>query len=293
MSRQPARPDPRPTRGSEPPSEPVDGRLVLRVKRGERTLGSWRMGEEPVEIAIVDMVTGKELGSLTARGALVFEVARPVRVDDDDFTMPLPEHTEALSSEIAATDEVPRVLPRPSQSRVPNLAARRDPEPEHTESSLTGELLEATHEVTLEPDLTGPPRIEPLPRPEPPVRPPPRPQSPPRPAQEIRPAEVWVRRKNEWRSAGHLAPGQRVPMNGGWIRLGPDGRLAVCAGPTMTGSATLSDGRSVDIASGSDILRLPGGTSVILRQGEQGLYVRSEVVMAVPRPNPPPNPARR
>lgn len=244
------------------------------------------MGEEPVEIAIVDMVTGRELGSLTARGALVFEIARPQRVEDDDFTMPLPEHTEPSPLEVASTDEVPRVVPRTAPPRVPNLATLREAEPdnEHTESSLTSELVETTHEVTLEPDLTGPGQPAPPSRPEPPVRSSPRPVPPARPTQEIKPAEVWVRRKNEWRSAGHLAPGQRVPLNGGWIRLGPDGRLAVCAGPTMTGSATLSDGRTVDIAAGTDVLRLPGGTSVILRQGDQGLYVRSEVVMPVIRP---------
>ena len=111
---------------------------------------------------------------------------------------------------------------------------------------------------------------------------------------EARPAEVWVRRRNEWRNAGSLVPGQRVPMIGGWVRLDPDGRLVVCPGEAMAGSATLLDGRTVEIQSGQDAIRLPPGASVLLRSGEQGLYVRSEPVLEAPaRPAPAPAQPRR
>lgn len=92
----------------------------------------------------------------------------------------------------------------------------------------------------------------------------------------IPPAEVWVRKAGEWRSAGELRPKQRVTTLGGWVRNSKEGRLIVCAGERMSGSATLPDGRTVEISSGQDALSLPPGASVLLGDGEHGLYVRSE-----------------
>lgn len=353
-------------------------RLALRVRRGDRLLGSWSLADEPVEIAVVDMLTGREVGTFVARGALSRVDEVPLesvqRMSDDDLTMPLPEQTEP-TVEPSVTDD-----PRPGHAKAgaANLAlgprGGRAPGDDLTlpaieaslvkeQTGLTSELQDETEELSLELDhsvvssrgvtrpseppliepakhraapspastpsaprvspalqpATGAPRrssaplpLAPMPAPRAapaPVAPAPPPKAPPAPSPvaapppspaprvqkvEARPAEVWVRRRNEWRNAGSLVPGQRVPMIGGWVRLDPDGRLVVCPGEAMAGSATLLDGRTVEIQSGQDAIRLPPGASVLLRSGEQGLYVRSEPVLEAPaRPAPAPAQPRR
>lgn len=91
-----------------------------------------------------------------------------------------------------------------------------------------------------------------------------------------KPAEVWVRRRSEWRSGGQLSPGQRAVARGGWVRFGEDGVLVVDPGPTLDGTATLLDGAVVELAPGSGPRRLSAGASVLLREGDYGLYVRAE-----------------
>ena len=91
-----------------------------------------------------------------------------------------------------------------------------------------------------------------------------------------KPAEVWVRRRSEWRAGGQLSPGQRAVARGGWVRFGEDGVLMVDPGPSLEGSATLLDGAVVELAPGSGPRRLSPGASVLLREGDYGLYVRAE-----------------
>ena len=93
------------------------------------------------------------------------------------------------------------------------------------------------------------------------------------------PAEVWVRKNHEWRSAGHLVGRQRVTLLGGWIRLEDDGKLVVCPGNRLAGSGTMLDGRTVDLADDPAPVAFPAGSSVVLRQGAHGIYVRSEPPM--------------
>ena len=105
---------------------------------------------------------------------------------------------------------------------------------------------------------------------------------PPRRVDSVPPAEVWTRNASEWRTAGRLLPGQRTVVQDGWVELDDAGRLVVNPGPEMSGTATLVNGRTVEIARSSKRLRLPPGSSVILRGPGHGLYVRAE----------PPSPGR-
>jgi len=100
------------------------------------------------------------------------------------------------------------------------------------------------------------------------------------------PAAVWIQTQGEWRAAGELHPKQRVTTLGGWIRNTKEGRLVVSPGPRLSGSATLPDGRTIDIESGSQALSLPPGASVLLGDGVHGVYVRSEPMDTDPRPAP-------
>jgi len=90
-------------------------------------------------------------------------------------------------------------------------------------------------------------------------------------------AEVWFRRSGEWTPRGALSFGQHVQAFGGMVRCDDQGGLVVLAGPRLGGSATLPSGELQQISSGQQAVHLPPGTSVILWQGEQGLYVRSNV----------------
>ena len=98
----------------------------------------------------------------------------------------------------------------------------------------------------------------------------------------VPPAEVWTRNASEWRTAGRLLQGQRTTVQQGWVELDDSGRLVVYAGPEMSGTATLVNGRTVEITRNSQRVRLPPGSSVILRGSGHGLYVRAD----------PPSPGR-
>jgi len=100
--------------------------------------------------------------------------------------------------------------------------------------------------------------------------------------ENVPPAEVWTRNASEWRTAGRLLPGQRTAVQQGWVELDDSGRLLVYAGPEMSGTATLVNGRTVEIKRNGQRVRLPPGSSVILRGPGHGLYVRAD----------PPSPGR-
>jgi hypothetical protein len=97
-------------------------------------------------------------------------------------------------------------------------------------------------------------------------------------------AEVWFRRGGEWTPRGALSLGQHVQAFGGMVRCDDSGGLVVLAGPRLHGSATLPSGELRQIQSGQQAVQLPPGTSVILWQGEQGIYVRSNVPADVSAP---------
>ncbi len=90
-------------------------------------------------------------------------------------------------------------------------------------------------------------------------------------------AEVWFRRQGEWTPRGALDLNQHVQAFGGMVRCDEHGGLVVLAGPRLHGSATLPSGELRQISSGQQAVHLPPGTSVIMWQGEQGIYVRSNV----------------
>ncbi len=157
------------------------------------------------------------------------------------------------------------------------------------DAGLTGELRTATVDlpddarptipIEDEPSLTAKverfrPRVASATDPEhtPRARISPPPRRPPAP----QPAEVWSQKRGEWKSLGHLVPGQRVSTLGGWVRLAPDGRLVVRSGQNLAGTATLVDGRMIEIETSEDYLALPPGSSVMLAVGDRGIYVRSE-----------------
>jgi hypothetical protein len=309
--------------------------LVLRVRRGRQLLGAWRLDDEPLEMAIVDEESGKVIGRFTASGGdpepdtldtmPAPPVAPPVapaaprrgghdevpvgtgahRMDGDDFTMPLPEATEAteptadLVTDTADTEEA-ELAARLSRSRprpIPNLAARGEGEVEVDTLTGLGDLptQEASQDVIDDADIldedTGVGRAPDLGAPPPPAPPPHEDDLDLEGLEEemeldqgrpttlggaVAPAEVWVRRQSEWRSGGSLKPGQRAVSRGGWVRLRRDGRLVVRPGPSLSGSATLADGSAVEIDKDVPPVELPAGASVLLRAGEYGLYVRSE-----------------
>ena len=285
--------------------------LVLRVRRGGKLIGSWTLGDEPIEMALFDEETGAELGVFTARGAALaprraepapgldeLPILRPERIQGDDFTVPFPEPTD-LGRRGGATQEAARPSSRPRP--IPNLARASSrqagddltmPVPEHTGTLplITGDLDEDEEdegygelgEVTLSEALEGTGELlgrattaeEPQPDSREITAPEPSDPAPMR----IQPAEVWVRKDAAWRAAGHLVPGQRVRMLGGSIKLDPDGRLVVATGERLAGTGTLMDGRHVEIGRGQEPLALPPGSSVLLCFLEHGLYVRAEPV---------------
>ncbi|MEL6343943.1 MAG: hypothetical protein AAFV53_12490 [Myxococcota bacterium] len=89
------------------------------------------------------------------------------------------------------------------------------------------------------------------------------------------PAEIWRRLDQSWSSDGVLAPGEKMSAYGGRFRLSRSGVLVVRCGPRLSGSATLPDGRAHALPSGEATHRLPPGTSVTLRVGEEGIYIRT------------------
>lgn len=319
--------------------------LVLRVRRGRELLGTWRLGGEPLEMAIVDEESGRVLGRFAASGAeedleAVDTAPAPAsmpapppplpapppthgghdevpvgagasRLDGDDFTMPLPEigeTTEPTSDLVTGETEESGLVERLNRSRprpIPNLASRRG-EPVEIDT-LTGPADLPTQEAS--PDrLAG---IELLSldsgtNPTPVARLPVAPSAPEddldlegledeeeedlgRPTSvgdAVAPAEVWVRRESEWRSGGSLKPGQRAVSRGGWVRLRRDGALVVRPGPSLSGTATMVDGSTVEIGRDEPPVELEPGASVLLRAGEYGMYVRSEALPGGGMPQP-------
>ncbi len=322
-------------------------RLVLRIEREGKLLGSWSLQDSPLEMSMVDLGTGKIVARFTAsaealamvdntdqlpappprapRPESVDELPVPgVRLDGDDFTMPLPEPTED-ADELPVTEE----RPRRSRTFTPNLARARSRAGDGLTSELqlvddddgdglTSELVDDDHQGMLHdelpvdaaddqagltselrtatmdlpptrrrqpiedgPSLTA--RMEHL-RPEREATSGQTPRAlispPPQPRVEPQPAEVWSQKRGEWRSIGHLVPGQRVSTLGGWVRLAPDGRLVVRSGRNLAGTATLVDGRMIEIETSEDYLALPPGSSVMLAVGDRGIYVRSEPLPA-------------
>ena len=47
-------------------------------------------------------------------------------------------------------------------------------------------------------------------------------------------------------------------------------------GPELSGTATMADGTTLEIRKGGEKIRLPAGSSVILRGTGHGLYVRTD-----------------
>ncbi len=124
-------------------------RLVLRVRRGGRLLGSWTLGSQPLEFSIVDLATGAELGSFVAQGAdlvaaqpsssepspvVRIETGRgsgvdevpidvPARLHGDDFTVPMPEPTGTAGRGVGLSDPADTEEATGRAGRqVPNLA---------------------------------------------------------------------------------------------------------------------------------------------------------------------------
>ena len=144
--------------------------LVLRVRRGRQLLGTWKLDDAPLEMAIVEADSGRVLGRFTAAGGdaepdtvdtqpapagarqggldEVPVVVPAHRMSGDDFTMPLPESGEAteptadLVTDTAETEEADlaarfgRSRPRP----IPNLASREGAESEVDTVGVLGDL---------------------------------------------------------------------------------------------------------------------------------------------------------
>ena len=58
--------------------------LVLRVRRGRQLLGTWRLDGQPIEMTLVDEVTGRVVGSFTAAGGEDEPDAVEVNVVEED-----------------------------------------------------------------------------------------------------------------------------------------------------------------------------------------------------------------
>jgi hypothetical protein len=271
---------------------------VLRIRRGGRLLGSWSLAEGDIEVAVIDVDTGEELTCLTVqRGAAprpmvseslptlpqssVGEDEPLVRFEGDDLTMPLPE---GLASH-PFDDPLPTLMGRQVLDGGMLMAPGR-----MSDDDLTMPFPELDHtsdlpELTLEPDdlLVGNAPVnrqlqqarvlEAMKRPPTGASPPPAGD----PMREAASAEVWVRRRGIWEVAGRLRPGQSIKSMGGSVRLEDDGGLSVASGTQMAGTATLLDGETIPVPDSEEAVRLPPGTSVLLRSPKHGIYVRSEL----------------
>lgn len=91
-------------------------------------------------------------------------------------------------------------------------------------------------------------------------------------------AEIWRRVKQSWQVVGRLPPGHQLTIFGGALSLHRDGAVVLQVGEEMSGSATLPDGQVVPIQPDSGQLKLPPGVSIMLRSGEDGLYIRSVMI---------------
>lgn len=277
--------------------------ILVEIRQGGRLVAALPLGDDTIEVTLRDVRSGLPLGSLTARGPVLGRIdEQPLpsiaRAPSDDFTMPLPETTHTASRSPAEptgdldhdepeteTAEAPHPA---SRRRVPNLAgnlwsgATDEPTspamvPRHVsladeESSLTiprptalspepqpGEHTVSRHLESLDDEGTLSSLLEEV-----------------HTGATVPPAEVWTRNASEWRSAGRLKPGQLAKARRGWVRLETDGRLVVSPGPELAGTATMVDGTTIEIQKGSQRVRLPAGSSIILRGPGHGLYVRAD-----------------
>lgn len=222
-------------------------RLVLRIQRCGHVIGSWPLGDDPLELILVDPATGRRVAEFTVRGSVRdADSPAPVRIESHGFTLSSPASVPRAEGRVIpfreTTAEVLAQIAPPQPRRARRVRQRR----------ARGGL--PRHDATTECAS--------------------RPVPVPRPA----PAEVWVRKRGEWEAAGHLLPGQRVRFLGAKVRLATDGRLVITSGSDLSGSATLIDGRVVDIPTGQTGVSVAPGSSVLLRSGARGIYVRSEVV---------------
>ena len=228
--------------------------------------------------------------------------------DTDEDTSPamVPPSTRQARQE-AADEEPSRTIPRPTalssmpMGREETLSGHLEAVPadegsentlgahlvESREDTVGSLLVEATRAQMRNEETLGAHLVE-APRKKQGRRMPPAPKGsrkpPPRRSNldNVPPAEVWTRNASEWRTAGRLLPGQRTKVQEGWVELDDSGRLLVHPGPEMSGTATLVNGRTVEISRNSQRVRLPPGSSVILRGPGHGLYVRAD----------PPSPGR-
>ena len=284
--------------------DPKSG-ILVEIHQGGRLIAALPLGVEPIEVTLRDIRSGLPLGTLSAKGPSSGHIdetpmRRPVRAPEDDITMPFPEATasnpyrrreptgdldaEALDTETA---EAPRPGTQ-ADRKVPNLArsAWGHTTDEATSPAMpTATMRLADHEESLTvPRPSGMTRarrrestlseaLEPI-----------------ESSEEtlsgmleyvgtpatVPPAEVWTRTASEWRSAGRLKPGQSAKAREGWVRLETDGSLWVHPGPELEGTATMTDGNTREIRKGGPRVRLPPGSSVILRGTGHGLYVRTD-----------------
>jgi len=287
-----------------PPTDRPGGTLV-EIRQGGRLIAALPLGSDAIEVTLRDVRSGLPLGTLSARGPVLGRIdEQPVprltrATADDDFTMPLPERTDTVSTTVdeptgdldAAEPETETAeAPRPPATvgrRVPNLARNRwttDTDEETSPAIAPVRVLQADDESsltvprptaiataggrikehTLSEHLEAIPKEETLSAHLEPAQP------------TVPPAEVWTRNASEWRSAGRLLPGQRAKARRGWVKLENSGHLVVNAGPDLAGTATMVDGTTVEITKGHKRIRLPAGSSVILRGHGHGLYVRAD-----------------
>jgi hypothetical protein len=160
---------------------------------------------------------------------------------DDDITLPLPED----SSEVSEHEALDLMTAEPTVTNAlggMQLSALGNPQP------VKPRLMDTTAGFERDPST-----------------------------ERLEGAEVWFRRGGEWTPRGALNLGQHVQAFGGMVRCDDNGGLVVLAGPRLHGSATMPSGELRQIRSGQQAVHLPPGTSVIMWQGEQGIYVRSNV----------------
>jgi hypothetical protein len=259
------------------------GRLVLKIRRGSQVIGSWSLGDQPLEMTFEDTQTGEVLGRFIADGgAAPFDevpFVSPSRVDGDDLTMPLPEHTASLELPLPESTShsisLPAPVPGPELSHtrqfiadaiqqrrgagldlythsddlsLPDADIRAKDQGALTDGGWTDEIS-VREDPSLEGGFVAP----------------------------IAAAEVWLRKSREWHARGRLPAGSRLVAGGGWIGLDTKGCLVVNTGPWLTGTVTRLDGSSYELRSGTEPRKLGQGASVILREGESGVYVRSLV----------------
>jgi hypothetical protein len=162
---------------------------------------------------------------------------------DDDFTLPLPEDTAKILA--LAEAEAMRRQSHGASARAQTGSEARSPGASHEQRGRPN------------PAAGNGAAIRPL---------------------FLRGAEVWFRQGGEWMPRGTMTVRQHVQAFGGMVRCDDNGGLVVLPGARLAGSAALPSGETVHIEPGGASVKLPAGTSVILWNGEQGLYVRSNVL---------------